>query len=159
MEDSAKVFAALLQEVFRARQSMSPADRDQLVSDVGTVLGQATIEALHAAFDVFNPRFVMSGIVQPTFLGMPFGSSVLNADISIDKHGVFVGFDSSLHDLTGKLLANSILPAGIGEFLFNVASLGFSDRLRFDLKLPLDNVFTTLFADSQDANQRHKLPE
>jgi hypothetical protein len=90
----------------------------------------------------------MSGIIQPTILGMPFGKSLLDADVSIDKRGIFVGFDSSLHDLTGKLIANNIAPLGIGEFLFNLVTLGLSDHLRFDLKLPLGGVFTTLFGDT-----------
>src|SRR5439155_373508 len=107
VEDSAKVFSALLQEVFRDRKSMSKADKDGLVRDVGILLGHATIDALHAAFDVFNPRFVMSGLVQPTILGMPFGASVLDGDVSIDKRGIFVGFDTSLTQLVQQLAAAS----------------------------------------------------
>jgi len=107
-------------------------------------LGEATISALGQAFSTFNPRFATSLLIQPTILGIPFGDPLLDADVAIDKRGIFVSFDASLHDMTGKL-DNLIFPFGAGEFLNNLVSLGLSDRLHYDLKLPLGGIFSTLF--------------
>src|SRR2546421_3730498 len=97
-----------------------------MLQHLGSTLSSAALISLNAGWAAFNPRLQITGMLQPTILGIPFGQPDDAVSLVLDKGGVGFGFKTSLTK-TVQRLANATIP--LGGFLSQVASLGFSDHI------------------------------
>lgn len=109
----------------------------QAVLAVADIIKQAVADAAAAAADQFDPSLTITGKVQPTILGIPFGPSKNNVDVRLSKSGLFFTTDFSFAQFSANLLTGGL--AG----LLNVP-LPAQDNLQVSVQLPFQNVFRDL---------------
>jgi hypothetical protein len=140
---AANLGADFFAELFEDVQSLTPAQAGDLLNQLSSVLSKASLDALNAGWAAFNPRLEVTGLLQPTILGIPFGLPDDAVTLVLDKGGIGFGFKGSLQR-TVQLVASAGNP--MAGFLAQVLSLGFTDQLGLDFKLGLGNVFASLLA-------------
>lgn len=109
----------------------------QAVLAFADVVKDAVAAAARDAAAQFDPVLVISGKLQPTLLGIPFGPSKNSVDLRISKTGLYFGTDFSLGNFMTALATNGLSQA------LNVPS-PVSDNLRVDVQFPFTNVFADL---------------
>jgi CARDB len=109
----------------------------QAVLAVADIIKQAVADAAVAAADKFDPSLTITGKVQPTILGIPFGPSKNNVDVRLSKSGLFFTTDFSFAQFSANLLSGGL--AG----LLNVP-LPAQDNLQVSVQLPFQNAFRDL---------------
>lgn len=101
------------------------------------VLKDAVASAARAAAAQFDPVLVISGKLQPTLLGVPFGPAKQNVDLRLSKTGLFFGGEFSL----GREFTAAVT-GGLTSAL-NVP-LPVTDAMRVDVQLPFVDAFADL---------------
>ncbi len=101
-------------------------------------------EGLSAAFEAFNPTFLVSGAIQPTVFGFALGDPTDQVDLVINKNQITL--DLTTTNFLPKLL--SVVPP-LGGTLTALGQLtGISDRFEIGLTAPLPGTFFEALLDS-----------
>lgn len=114
----------------------------QAVADFAHAIAAAAFEAGLDAWDGFDPRLTISGRIQPTLLGFPIGTPLVDGTIVVDKSGLTVDLSARLTKILQLIVDQST--GGIGGTLLQLLSLGMEDytQLGFRLKFPEQELIT-----------------
>ncbi|MFO7615970.1 MAG: Ig-like domain-containing protein [Bacteroidales bacterium] len=116
------------------------------LDQLSTTLRDATLDALRSGFDAFNPEITITGKLQPTILGVPFGQPTESIGLTLNKNGI--GFSLRTSPLVGTAERLSLMIGNIGPLLVSLGTNGFKDYVELDFRLALDDVFGSLLGRS-----------
>jgi hypothetical protein len=114
----------------------------QAIADFAQAIAAAAFQAGLDAWEGFDPRLTISGRIQPTLLGFPIGTPLVDGTIVIDKSGLTVELSARLTKILQLIVDQST--GGIGGSLLQLLSLGLEDstQLGFRLKFPEQELIT-----------------
>lgn len=136
---------ALLGELLAVAGTTPGLGAEEVLASIVSVIADATAAAGSAFLDVFDPRFLLRGQLQPLVLGIPFGTPDQRVELVISREGISFGFDTSVLDIAKKVIEQA------GPFvgqpltsLLPLMTLGFKDNLGMTFQLPLAGVAESL---------------
>jgi hypothetical protein len=145
-ERAARIVNSLLSDLLDAAGSVLAGDgeRAAFLNELSRVVTDAAITAVTTAGSVFDPSLEISGSLQPTILGIPFGDALVAGRIALSKNGLEVEFEGSIQRIINKL--SSLQTGPLGELAATVISAGFSDQFHFLFELKNIGIFESIFA-------------
>ena len=105
---------------------------DLFTRTLSQAIGEAISET--SAFvlsDAFDPRLLVEGAIQPTFMGLPIGDPPGSILMSISKRGISYGLNASV----SRIYSMIVYPP-IGMLFYN--SVGMSDETTIAYELPFN---------------------
>jgi CSLREA domain-containing protein len=139
LSDVTRLASAFMIELFDVADKLTDEDQVTLFEQFTLLLGQATLDAVSAGWDAFNPSLEMSGVLQPLIFGIPFGEPDEEVSLTINKSGISFELNTSIKQSLirmagmalplGGLMADFVLVPGISDSVHLTFELGVGDLL------------------------------
>jgi hypothetical protein len=130
-------FASFTGNLAQAVRNVFDATSQPLLAFAG-IIQKAVADAATAAGDQIDPSLLISGKIQPTIFGIPFGTSKAEGTVVINKSGLLVQTTFNVLDLISLFE-----PGAQANILLN-SSLPVTDKITATIKLPFGDVFPDL---------------